>query len=564
MISNLQEPETSRQGELLAQRRYLALTLPFWAADCCRRHEPALAGAGRPLVFYEKQGSALRLVAMDRMAEECGLTRGQSLGDARALVPDLVAREIDHDRLATLFADFADWHSYASPIVAVMADRAPYGDLVLDITGVSHLFGGEEAMLQRVTARLAELGFTAGGAIAATVGAAWALAHYRPGTVLAGSETEALFAALSGLPVAALRLDAEQVAGLNRLGLKRIGQLYGRNRKAMAARFGHGLVERLDQALGLTGETLRPRLPPVEHFAERRFADPVGLLDDVLMTGHDLAVRLCLQLQEAELGARAFHLFLYRVDHRVTTFTVNAARATRDAAHVARLFAHRAERLTGEFDPGFGIDMIRLAAGDLCRLDAAQIGAFEQGYGAEDLDRLHDRLASRLGPGAVLRLAFVNTHIPERAERLVPAGETAADPDVGAEPDPERRRPLRLLPQPERIEVARAEVPDGPPAGMVWRHVSYRFVRVSSPERIAAEWWREDFLLSTRSFRPPTPAEIAERKSREPIEVVERHPIPARDYFIVEDEAGHRFWLFRQGFYTPTTMPAWFLHGVFA
>ena len=99
---------------------------------------------------------------------------------------------------------------------------------------------------------------------------------------------------------------------------------------------------------------------------------------------------------------------------------------------------------------------------------------------------------------------------------------------------------------------------------MVWRHVSYRFVRVSSPERIAAEWWREDFLLSTRSVRPPTPAEIAERKSREPIEVVERHPIPARDYFIVEDEAGHRFWLFRQGFYTPTTMPAWFLHGVFA
>jgi len=548
---------------LAEERRYLALFLPFWAADCSKRRDPALSAAGRPLVFYEKQGSALRLVAVDRLAQQHGLTSRQSLGDARALVPNLIAREVDHDLLTALFADFADWHSYASPIVAVMADRASYGDLVLDITGVSYLFGGEEAMLQRVTERLAQLGFAVGGAIAATIGAAWALAHYRPGTILASGEAETLFTALAELPVAALRLDAEQVAGLNRLGLKRIGQIRDRNRKAMTARFGHGLVERLDQALGHIDETLRPRLPPVEHFAERRFAEPVGLLDDVLMTGRDLAIRLCLQLQAAELGARAFHLFLYRVDHKVTVFTVNAARATRDPAHVARLFAHRAERLTGEFDPGFGIDMIRLAAGDLCRLDATQIGAFERRDGTEDLDHLHDRLASRLGSRAVLRLAFVNTHIPERSECLLPADETIpVDPE--AEPDPDRPRPLRLLPQPELVEVARAEVPDGPPAGMVWRRIPYRFVKVSSPERIAAEWWRDDFLLSTRTFRQPTPEEIAERKSREPIEEIKRHPIPSRDYFIVEDEAGHRFWLFRQGFYTQATMPDWFLHGVFA
>jgi len=543
------------------RRRYLVLHLPLWASDTYKRRNAALAASPLPFVLYEKQGSALRLAAIDTRASQRGLAIGQSLADARALVPSLVAREIDHDLLAAIFANFADWHSYASPIVAVLADTAPYGDLVLDIKGVEHLFGGEAAMFERVTGRLAELGFTVRAGIADTIGTAWALAHYRPG-ILPSGPLETLTHALSALPVAALRLDAGQVESLHRLGLKQIGQLAGRERKAMAARFGHSLVLRLDQALGLAAETLKPRLPAVEYFTERRYAEPICLIDDVLMTAHDLAVRLSLQLQGKGLGAQAFHLFLYRVDHQVMTFTVHGARATRDPDHIARLFANHAEQLTGEFDAGFGIDMIRLAADNLSDLDAAQVGAFEHRDGAEDLDRLYDRMASRLGTSAVLRLAFVNTHIPERTEVLQSAI-TAIPGTENVEPGPDRKRPLRLLPQPELIEVAKAEVPDGPPAGMVWRHISYRFHKVSGPERIGEEWWRNDFKLSTRTFRQPTPEEIAKSNSKELIEEIKRHHIPARDYFIAEDENGHRFWLFREDLYTQTISPNWFLHGFF-
>ena len=62
-------------------------------------------------------------------------------------MPALDVREIDHPALEHVFADFADWHSNASPIVAVLTDMTAYGDLILDVTGVSHLFGGEVAML---------------------------------------------------------------------------------------------------------------------------------------------------------------------------------------------------------------------------------------------------------------------------------------------------------------------------------------------------------------------------------------------------------------------------------
>ncbi len=158
----------------------------------------------------------MRLVAVDALAARLKLTSGQNLSDAKAQVPQLEVREIDQVHVAHVFADFADWHSNASPLVAVMTDRSLYGDLCLDITGVAHLFGGEEQMLASLVGRLTALGFEVFGAIADTVGAAWALAHYAPGSIVS---SEALREALGTLPVAALRLEDVQIAGLSQLGL---------------------------------------------------------------------------------------------------------------------------------------------------------------------------------------------------------------------------------------------------------------------------------------------------------------------------------------------------------
>lgn len=509
----------------------------------------------------------MRLAAVDAAAAGAGLAPGQNLSDARALVPQLELREIDRQALAHVFADFADWHSNASPLVAVLTDVVPYGDLVLDITGVPHLFGGEAKMLEHLLSRLRSVGYTASGAIADTVGAAWALAHFHPGIAAPGGQR----AAIAGLPVVALRLDDSQVAGLNQMGLKSIGQLYERPRKALQARFGSSLLVRLDQALGLSEERITPRLPLAEHCAEQRFPEPIGYMDDVLMTARDLAVRLGLRLEAEQLGAQTFHLFLYRVDHKVITLSINAGRATRDPGHIAQLFMHRSERLAGEYDAGFGIDMIRLAATSLSEVPSTQIGAFEINDGTLDLDRLYDRMSSRLGPLALMRSKFVNTHVPERAVQLEPVlARTEDDPD--AAPDRELVRPLRLLPDPEPVAVV-AEVPDGPPKRIVWRRVGYRIVKASGPERIEAEWWRSGRNL--KLLLPPTPREKEDprdgrpsRRRQEPEHVSRLETFDpmtrVRDYYVVEDDGGRRFWVFRLGLYNAAETPRWFLHGFFA
>lgn len=537
---------------LRSSRRYLALHLPRWATDSLKRADPVLAASGRPLVLWEKQRGAMKLVELDAAASALGLFIGQNLSDARAIVPLLDAHEIDRETTARIFADLADWHSNASPIVAIVTDISPWGDLVLDITGVSHLFDGEAQMLKQLEGRLSGLGYAVMGSIASTVGAAWALARYMPGQVLAEGNEQAM---LRSLPVAALRLETEQVESLKQFGLKQIGQLYSRDRHSLQARFGTSLLLRLDQALGWLEEKITPRLPLAEFSVERRFPEPIGLIEDVLLTAHDLAVTLSVQLERAGMGAQTFHLFLYRVDHKVMTLAVNSARATRDAAHIGRLFSYRAERLEGEYDAGFGIDMIRLSATSLNPLGATQSGAFGNDDGAASLDTLYDLMSSRLGPLSVLRPVEVNSYIPELAVRLEAA--VAPSPSHTEEPPPVTRpRPIRLLPQPEAIAVI-AEVPDAPPSLMVWRRVSYRFVRASGPERIAAEWQHASLRLAlTDSAIEASQGEAAAGFYHE--------GRSTRDYYTAEDEAGRRFWLFRLGLLGIAPEPRWYLHGIFA
>jgi len=309
---------------------------------------------------------------------------------------------------------------------------------------------------------------------------------------------------------------------------------------------------------------MTPRLPPAEHFVERKFFEPISTLEDVLLTMEGLAQELSQALETEGLGGQGFHLFLYRVDHKVMTLSLNAARLTRDAGHIASLFRHRAQRLEQEnYDPGFGIDLVRLAAASLDRLEPGQVGVFETDNGAKDIEQLTDRLASRLGPLSVLKTELVASHIPERAARLVPTlAQQAQVQPAGAGA---RERPLRLLPQPEPVAIS-AEVPDGLPAAMIWRRQRYRLVKAAGPERISAEWWRSGErlkLVPIERPKPPAPGETPKPLPYTP-ELPLFDPMSGmRDYYIVEDGDGHRFWVFRLGLYGGAVHPVWYLHGVF-
>ena len=493
-----------------------------------KRQLPSLEEASAPIVIHEKAKSALRIRAMDASAAKLGFYQGQALADARAIEPKLIAFETDAHEEVQNFRRLAEALMRYSPIVSIQAT----GELFIDITGCQRLFGGEEKILSDLRHRITGTGYSTRATIADTAGAAWALARFGD---LEIADENAQRAAMTSLPVEALRLPPELSDRLRRLGLKTIGQLYNMPRGPLTARFTKVLLSRLGQALGTEAEPLVPIIPAPRCYAEQKLAEPISTVEAVKSILAPLAHDLAEHLARDAAGARRFELALFRVDNAVTRMSVGTSAPARGAKHIIRLFENRLDDLKDDYDAGFGFELLRLSAFDVRSLVVRQCAAFDlqsdREAQEEALAELKDRLSNRLGAMNVRRVSFRNSHLPERAACFTPVVNHASASDIGPVG---HARPVKLLPRPEEIE-ALAEVPDGPPIRFKWRRVNYTVARANGPERIADEWQGKKAVG------------------------------PARDYYRVETPEGRRYWLFREGLYgAETTNPRWFLHGFFA
>ena len=526
------------------------------------------------------QGSS-RIAAACATAQGTGIAPGMTLADARALNPQVRAHPADAAADAQALGRLADWCGRYTPWTATDGGGAGGvgGDhgLLLDVSGCAHLFGGEEALLGDLVARLRGFGLACRAGLGPSPGAAWALARFATGTDGGAADggaadggaadgggaivaPERVAQALSGFPVRALRLSQATLEGLDRVGLRRVGDLYAMPRGALARRFGAGVARRLDQALGRAREPISPRRPAVRWRERLAFPEPIGHTGDIALALRRLLDGLCRRLEREHRGARRLELALYLCDGEVRRARLGTSRPARDPEHLFGLFA---EHLDG-LDVGLGVEVMVLAAPVTDPLSALQLsltpGRRERERPAEAelgaLGALVDRLGNRLGAANVVRLAPCASHLPERACQAVAPLDSAAAPPWSAPPwsaplwsappwsaaapwSGGGARPLRLFERAEEIEAV-AEVPDGPPVLFRWRRVVHRVARAEGPERIAPEWWRAEALRDPAS----------------------------RDYYRVEDSDGRRFWLYRHGLYRPAgggaqTPPRWYLHGVF-
>jgi len=290
-------------------------------------------------------------------------------------------------------------------------------------------------------------------------------------------------------------------------------------------------MERLDAALGLTRTPLSPLSPPVEFAVRHSVMEPLMSHDGVLAMLEHLTAALCLKLTRAGEGAVHLELALYRADGSRAVIQAGLSRPSARAEHLVRLLSPRLEKV----DLGFGVDAASLKARETQDLAAVQEALTREGGTGTELAELADRIAAREDGAPVSVNVAVESHQPEWAEAVKGFGEAGAE----FSPPPQRipPRPVTLLDRPEEIQVI-ASVPDGPPVRFTWRHVARKVLKSAGPERIAPDWWRS-------GHAPRTPR--------------------TRDYYTVEDEAGRRYWIYREGLYEeqdkPT--PGWFLHGLF-
>ena len=558
----------------MAHRRILSLWFPRLAAERMLRLAPLPLPA--PFAVVGDRGGAQLLTSLNAEAEAAGLSRHQPLRDATAMCPGLLTRPADPLRDAAFLTALRRWVGKFSPWVA---EEAP-ASLVVDLTGCAHLFGGEAALLAEVEQDCSGLGLTMRAGVADTRGAAWALARYagaaaeprRNGDAIdqearatraravkrRGWEKGGDLPPLSGkgasdpalpqgviappgklheilgpLPLPALRLSAEAVEGLTRLGIKRVDEVLALPRAALARRFGTDTLRRLDQALGLEPEPVAPARAPLHFAARLTFPDPIGLLSDMEAALDRLLVPLCARLQDKGHGARKVRLQAFRADGKVGAFEVGLARPADQPDRIRPLLRLKLDGI----DAGFGIDCLRLEAVETEPLHATQhrghadasAGAAARQGGDTALDDLVGKLGARLGTEAVTRLHPGQSHIPEKAALTLAAAWSDPHPDVW--PAPRAPRPLVIFrPEP----VGAPEDDPTPPARFRWRRRDLATRVAAGPERITPEWWLDD--PDWRSG--------------------------PRDYWRVEVEGGLRLWLFYA--HGGDVSGGWFAQGEFA
>jgi protein ImuB len=555
-----------------------------------------------------------------RAAVAAGVRPGMPLAEAQALLGAGTASHIaPHDPQADrkLLQLLAGWCARYSPLVGLEQSDEP-STLFFDLTGCSHLFGGEEEMATQVARDFEHVGYFVRVAIADTIGAAWATVRHRsrhapradgwhdlsfyegrglrdmkepsrndeclssatpfakaqgvppgagmqsmPATIIPPGRQSAL---LRDLPVAALRLSADVVETLHELGIGQIGQLQGLPRSTLPARFGPSVLERLDQALGLTQELIVP-VPPCEPIAaDWSFEDPTAdrrALEAVL---HRLIGEITETLASRQEGAQRLECRLFCAGKEPVHLEIGTLQPTAVAAHLCELIHLQLERATlaGEV---LAVHVEVAASGPLGTKQEELFDAGIHRNGQRHLAVLLDRLSSRLGEKAVLRPYMHPDPQPEYTSLLVtalagggilncklkiekckleeaesihsknlkfsifnfqfsipPSGQVESMPDYRLINAP-AARPLCLKPRPIPVEVI-SVVPDGPPVRFRWQGGEHVIENCWGPERIETGWWRG--------------------------------PHVKRDYYRVETAVGQRFWLFRHN-----DTGKWFLHGTF-
>ncbi|MGZ8510952.1 MAG: Y-family DNA polymerase [Chitinophagaceae bacterium] len=497
-------------------KRFISIWFRHLTTDWFTLRQPELREF--PFAVSASSYGRMMIVAANGLAEQHGIYTGMVLADARAIIPSLQVLDEKPGLADKLLRKIAEWCIRFAPIVAI---DLPDG-LFIDATGCPHLWGGDSYYLTAIAQRFKARGYDVRVGMADTIGCAWAVARFGQQSLLVESKKQ--FEALLPLPPAALRLEKEEVELLHKLGLRQIGQFIHIPRSALRRRFGAEFLMRLDQALGNVEEMIEP-VEPSEPYQER-----LPCLEAIVtITGIEIALQrlletLCQRLQQEQKGLRLACFKAYRADGKIEQVDIGTIRPSHNVKHLFKLF----EIKLSTIQPEPGIELFVLTAIKVEDHFPIQEKLWGSTFGLDHpgLAELLDRVAGKFGANHIHRYLPDEHYWPERSFKPALSLEEKTTTAWRAG----RSRPLHLLSKPEAIEVT-APIPDYPPMLFRYKGKLHKIIKADGPERIEQEWWLQQG----------------------------QH----RDYYCVEDEEGHRYWLFRLGHYSDKSYQ-WFIHGFFA
>lgn len=497
------------------QKRYMAIWFRHLLTDGLARRRPELKAV--PFVIAAPVKNRVIIMASSPAAEAEGALTGMAVADARAAMGELLVIDEVPGQGNKLLRLIGLGCIRYTPIVSL----DPPNGLILDITGCTHIWGGEKGYFKELILKLHAAGFDARGAIADTPGAAWAIARFALKHPIILSNKQAI--AISNLPPAALRLTPDIQEKLQKLGFRTIGPLLELPPSILRRRFGQHLLLRIDQALGRIEEYLEPLVSPIPYLEHLHCLEPIRTKEGIEIAIEKLLEMICLRLKSEGKGIRKAMLKCHRIDGRKVQVSISTTKGSHSVSRLLRLFNLQVSKI----EPALGIELFIMEVPRVEDMETVQEQLWSEARGLADtaLAELLDRISGKVGAAAIQRYLPAEHHWPELSVKLADSLDEVPQANW-----PEYMRPIRLLDSPEAIKVM-SLVPDNPPKSFIYKGKRHNILKADGPERIGREWWKDKG----------------------------KH----RDYYAVEDSEGQRYWVFRSGHYDSGDA-SWYLHGYFA
>ena len=464
--------------------QWACISFPQLALDDVLRQR---SDGAAPLVLFEGTGSRARLCAANAAAQHHGLHIGQSLTAARTLYPRVHAVEHDPAAVERCHDFLAAWaYRYSSQVCRTFPQT-----LLLEVRASFRLFGGWPALQAELRRELAALGFEHRIAAAPHPHAAMVLAGARDGCAI--DDAAHLLDALGTLPVGRSGLDASCVESLQRMGLRRLRQLFVLPRAELGKRIGAQALLHLDRLRGAATHALDFYQPPDVFDQRVELPFNTSSHESLLFPLRRLLRDFSAFLAGRDGGAQRFTLAFEHERGAPTEIRIGLLAPERDPELLFAIARARLER-TRLREPVCGL---RLVSDELPPFTPARRDLFDtRPQQAVTWEALRERLRARLGEQAVHGLALHPDHRPECAwrTRAESSRDTSTSRDANVPPSLPPR-PTWLLARPillrERVERI-----------------------LAGPERIESGWWdgadmrRDYYVIETAShqrawaFRP--------------------------------------------------------------
>jgi protein ImuB len=458
--------------------RLACILVPLFPLAARLRSEPELKGEA--VAVFEGNGNAARVVAASRRAREKGVRIGQTLPQARALLPALLARGRGSESESAAQEALLEVADTFSPRV----ENANDGLVYLDLTGTPGLgskfqipkskgallplppgegrgegeTSAELRLGRSIIAAVEKAGLPARIGLAASKLAARVAANLPDSPTVVPEGEEAAF--LAPLSLHRLAPELDTAATLERWGIRSIGDLAKLPEGEVASRLGELGRALHSTARGIDQRPLEPRVPPLVLTEGMDLEWPLATLEPFLFLGRAALDRLVARLEFQALACTRLDVAL-KLDpdgHDVRSIRLPAP--TRDAKTLLTLVRLDLEaRPPGAPVAGFSFT----AEPDQPR--RAQLALF--GPPALSPDRLATaiaKLAALLGADRVGSPRSVDGHRPDRfalsGYAPPPPPELARKPAAGR-----GLLAVRVLRPPLALEVASSDLPLPPGEG---------------------------------------------------------------------------------------------------